>query len=136
MRRANASFNSWVCDVGDKRYSPAEANTLLPYLAPTLVELREKFEEASRIRQQVAAAASSNGGSHEREDWAMTLARVSELLERLQEWELEVRDISQGLVDFPTVVDGEDAWLCWRLGEPEVAYWHSQDTGFANRRPL
>ena len=122
--------------MSDKRYTPNEANALLPYLAPTLVELREKFEEAAKIRQQVALAAASNGGSHERDDWSHTLARVSELVDRLQEWELEVRDVSQGLVDFPTIIEGEEAWLCWRLGEPEVAFWHPRDTGFANRRPL
>ena len=47
-----------------------------------------------------------------------------------------MRDISQGLADFPAIIDGQEAWLCWRLGEPEVAYWHPTDTGFANRRPL
>ena len=122
--------------MADKRYTQAEANSLLPYLAPTLVELREKFEAAAQIRQAVAAAAAANGGSHDRDDWSRTLARVAELLERIQEWEIEVRDISQGLADFPATIDGQDAWLCWRLGETEVAYWHPRDTGFANRRPL
>jgi hypothetical protein len=122
--------------VGDKRYTAAEANALLPYLAPTLVELREKFEAAAKIREAVATAAASNGGSHDKDDWSQTLARVGELVDRLREWELEVRDISQGLVDFPATIEGRDAWLCWRLGEPEIAYWHPTDTGFANRRPL
>ncbi|HYI45646.1 MAG TPA: DUF2203 domain-containing protein [Actinomycetota bacterium] len=122
--------------MAEKRYTQAEANSLLPYLAPTLVELREKFEAAAQIRQAVATAAASNGGSHDRDDWSRTLARVSELLDRIQEWEIQVRDISQGLADFPAVIDGQEAWLCWRLGEPEVAYWHPTDTGFANRRPL
>ena len=120
----------------ERLYTPAEATALLPHLAPTLVELREKFEEAARIRQTVASAASSNGGSPERDAWQRTLARVSELIERLQEWSVELRDLSQGLVDFPAHVEGQEAWLCWRLGEPEVAYWHPRETGFADRRPL
>jgi hypothetical protein len=119
-----------------KIYSVSEANSLLPYLAPTLVELREKFEEASKIREAVAQAARFNGGTLDREDWSMTLKRVAELLGRLQEWEIQLRDVSTGLVDFPTVKDGADAWLCWRLGEPEISYWHSTDEGFAGRRPL
>jgi hypothetical protein len=122
--------------MGEKRYAVEEANALLPYLAPTLVELREKFEEASEIRTAVARAAQLNGGSLERESWSKTLARVAELLERLQEWEVELRDVSTGLVDFPALVAGEDAFLCWRLGEPEVGYWHSHGEGFAGRRPL
>ena len=113
-----------------------EANALLPSLAPTLVELREKFEEANRVREAVAHAALGNGWSEKRDSWARTLARVQELIERLQEWNIQLRDINTGLIDFPTVIDGADACLCWRLGEPEVAYWHTPDEGFPGRRPL
>ena len=119
-----------------KSYTVAEANELLPYLAPTLVELREKSEEAARIRDAVAVAAAGNGGSAKREKWSLLLARVAELVERLEEWQVELRDLPQGLIDFPTVVDGVEGFLCWRLGEPDVAYWHPRDTGFAGRRPL
>jgi hypothetical protein len=119
-----------------KTYSVQEANQLLPHVAPALVELRAKFEEAASIRVAVARAATTNGGSPDREQWSQTLARVNELMERLQEWDIELRDISSGLIDFPSVIEGEEAWLCWRLGEPEVAYWHPKDAGFGARRPL
>ncbi len=118
------------------RYNVDEANALLPYLSPTLVELREKFEDAGKIRERIARAAGRNGGSPHRDEWSRTLARVTELLERLQEWNVELRDITTGLVDFPAELHGEDAYLCWRLGEPEVAFWHPPDTGFAGRQPL
>lgn len=120
----------------DKVYSVGEANELLPHVAPALVELRAKFEEAASIRVAVTRAAATNGGSPEREQWNRTLARVGELMERLQGWGIELRDISSGLVDFPTIIEGEKAWLCWRLGEPEVAYWHPKESGFGTRRPL
>ena len=122
--------------MGDKKYSVEEANALLDYLAPTLVELRERYEHATSVRVEVTRAAATNGGSRDREEWSRTLARVQELLERIQEWELELRDIATGLVDFPAVIEGGDAYLCWRLGEPEVAHWHSADDGFSGRRPL
>ncbi len=117
-------------------YSVEEANALLPYLAPTLVELREKYEEAARIKDKMTAAANTNGWSASRDRWAEMLARVGELAERVTEWGIELRDVSTGLVDFPGIVEGELVWLCWRLGEPEVAYWHPRDEGFAGRRPL
>lgn len=120
----------------DKRYTPEEANALLPYVAPTLVELREKFEEAVRIRELVAHAATTNGGSTQRDEWQETLGRVGELLGRLDDWEIVLRDVSTGLIDFPTTMAGDDAFLCWRLGEPEVGYWHSTEEGFSSRKPL
>jgi hypothetical protein len=120
----------------EKLYTVVEANSLLPYLAPTLVELREKFEAASLARNEIARLAQRNGGSSERDEWNTNVARVAELLERLEEWQLQLRDVSTGLVDFPAIVQGEEAWLCWRLGEPEVAYWHPRDEGFGSRRSL
>jgi hypothetical protein len=47
-----------------------------------------------------------------------------------------LRDPETGLVDFPAVVEGQDVFLCWRLGEDRVAYWHGPEGGFAGRRPL
>ncbi|MEA2507549.1 MAG: hypothetical protein QOH48_2167 [Actinomycetota bacterium] len=120
----------------EKRYSVAEANALLPHLAPALVELRERYEEAVTIRELVGAAAASNGWTDHKEEWSRTLARVDELIERIQTWNVLLRDVSTGLVDFPTVLEGKDAYLCWRLGEPEVAFWHFADRGFSGRMPL
>lgn len=120
----------------EELYSVEEANGLLPYLAPTLVELREKFEAAEDARESVAQAAAGNGWSAKRERWSATMARVSELIARLEEWGLELRDVDTGLVDFPALVGGEEAYLCWRLGEPEVTYYHSRTEGFGGRRRL
>ncbi|MDQ3915497.1 MAG: DUF2203 domain-containing protein [Actinomycetota bacterium] len=120
----------------DKLYTVAEANALLPYLAPTLVELREKFELAEKARATVARAAAGNGWSEKRERWSATMARVAELLERLEEWGVELRDLSTGLVDFPATMLDEEIYLCWRLGEPEVAWYHSRTEGFGGRRRL
>lgn len=120
----------------ERIYTVAEANELLPFLAPTLVELREKFEDAARIRKYMATASRSNGWSTARDEWAEKLARVDELMDRINEWEIHLRDISTGLVDFPGMREGEEIWLCWRLGEPEVAYWHPRTEGFAGREPL
>ena len=122
--------------MSDRVYTVEEANALLPHLAPTLVELRGSSDEALRIKEAMAAAAVTNGGSSEGDRWRKKLARVQELIDRLNEWEVELRDLETGLVDFPALIDGRPAFLCWRLGEPEVAHWHSPDDGFQGRRPL
>lgn len=119
-----------------KRYTVQEANDLLPYLAPALVELREKYEAAEEERGEIAKRSSGNGHGHPATGPSPTLARVGELAGRIEEWEIELRDLESGLVDFPALIDGEDAWLCWRLGEPEVAFWHPKNEGFSARRPL
>jgi hypothetical protein len=47
-----------------------------------------------------------------------------------------LKDINTGLVDFPTVRKGREVFLCWQHGEPEIAFWHDVDAGFAGRQPL
>ena len=61
---------------------------------------------------------------------------VRALLEHLDSLGIVVRDVEEGLVDFPTVRDGEPAWLCWKLSDGELGYWHSTREGFASRHPL
>jgi hypothetical protein len=49
---------------------------------------------------------------------------------------VQVKDLDQGLLDFPSVLDGRSILLCWKLGEKEIGYWHSPEDGFAGRKPL
>jgi hypothetical protein len=51
-------------------------------------------------------------------------------------WGVTLRDIPSGLVDFPALVNGRQVWLCWRLGEDRVDWWHELTTGVAGRRPI
>ena len=55
---------------------------------------------------------------------------------RIDELGITLREIETGLIDFPALVSGRQVWLCWRLGEDRVEYWHGTDEGFAGRKPL
>jgi hypothetical protein len=122
--------------MSDVSYTVESANALLPQLAPALVELREKFEEAEKIREAYSQIAAGNGRSQQQGEEQRKMARVAELLGRLEEWGIQLRDITTGLVDFPAEMSGERVFLCWRLGEEEVAFYHSPEDGFRGRRPL
>lgn len=68
---------------------------------------------------------------------AQSIARELDAFEReLAELGITLKDRRIGLVDFPAERDGRLVWLCWRLGEPSVQYWHEVDAGFAGRRPV
>jgi hypothetical protein len=122
--------------MSDVSYTVESANALLSQLAPALVELREKFEEAEKIREAYSQIAAGNGRSQRQGEEQRKMARVAELLGRLEEWGIQLRDITTGLVDFPAEMSGERVFLCWRLGEEEVAFYHSPEDGFRGRRPL
>lgn len=61
--------------------------------------------------------------------------RVGEFLAELAELGVEAKGILEGLVDFPAWLDHRIVLLCWKLGEPEVRFWHELQTGFAGRKP-
>ena len=55
---------------------------------------------------------------------------------RIEGMGITLRDIPDGLVDIPALVNGRQIWLCWKRGEPEVGFWHDLESGFAGRQPL
>ena len=61
---------------------------------------------------------------------------LSDEIERVRALGGEVKDIEQGLVDFPASRRGEEILLCWRLGEKTIGYWHAVESGYAGRRPI
>src|SRR5579883_2763896 len=69
------------------------------------------------------------------------LKMLAEIRGRLESEEREnygcvIKDIDSYLVDFPAKMFGDEVWLCWKLGEPKVMFWHPKDEGFLSRRPL
>ncbi len=63
-------------------------------------------------------------------------ARLGELLERLQDSGCLVKDLDAGLLDFPTLYQDREVYLCWRLGEHRIEFWHEVDEGFQGRHPI
>ncbi len=61
---------------------------------------------------------------------------VRTALERIEATGCVVKDLDVGLLDFPALIDNEEAYLCWRLGEDRIRFWHRQDEGFAGRKLL
>jgi hypothetical protein len=55
---------------------------------------------------------------------------------QLDEWDVVLRDIKTGLIDFPALAGGRQVWLCWRLGEGPIEWWHELDAGFGGRQAL
>jgi len=124
-------------------YTFDEAQALVPQIRAILLQLaieKRRFDDALTALHGEHAAHAERGGSHaDVEEREAFLSQVGEgirgLLAMLESMGVEVRDLESGLVDIPTVRDGAAAWLCWRLSDAELAYWHSTSEGFANRRP-
>ena len=127
-------------------YAIDEANASLPEVERILGALRDQREELIALRDRVVAASPPDDETPT--DDAAEKIRLLRLgmqglidqmqagVARLVELDITLRDISSGMIDFPALVSGRPIWLCWRLGEDDVAHWHSVDEGFDSRRPL
>lgn len=111
----------------------------------TLDEAREALprvrETVDRIQQlATAAAASSNGrasGNGQQGVESPQTVELSELVDELTAAGIVVRDLVRGLIDFPARTEaGREYLICWLSGEPDLAWWHWPEDGFAGRRPL
>lgn len=65
-----------------------------------------------------------------------TTRKFTSVLAQLEEMGCILRDVEMGLVDFPAQADGTEVYLCWRLGEEGIHYWHGVDEGYAGRKPI
>jgi hypothetical protein len=103
------------------------------------LQVRERHERLGRIR---AGEDKSLSRAHAEEldglrsDLERAREQMTEYEQELRGLGIELKDYFTGLVDFPAWMDGREVYLCWKLGEPEVAHWHELDAGFAGRRRL
>ena len=127
-------------------YAIDEANAALPEVERILAALRDQREELIALRDRVVAASPPDDetptpGAAEkirllRLGMQGLIDQMQAGVARLVELDITLRDIPSGLIDFPALVSGRPIWLCWRLGEADVAHWHPHDEGFDTRRPL
>jgi hypothetical protein len=127
----------------DPTYTVDEARALLPQIRATLIQLAIERRRADEAHDALHRTLRADGDGQSAGDQARLEAdsqerrtRVRDLLDHMESLGVVLRDLDAGLVDIPTLRDGEAAWLCWRLADPDLGYWHSTREGFSTRRPL
>lgn len=124
--------------VHERHFTREEANALLPQLTRLLDQLRDAKDELTdtEAHEALSEAASGNGGGEEGKQVGVAFLEVRRLLETIEQSGIVLRDIDRGLVDFPALMEDREVYLCWELGEEDVAYWHELETGYGGREPL
>jgi hypothetical protein len=122
----------------ERHYTVEQANAALPWVGERLARLRAGREQLSDegAREALDQSTPRNGGGQPGRVVSEGFLAMRAALLELQAVEVVLRDVERGLVDFPAVREGEEVYLCWLEGEPEVTHWHPPDAGFAGRRPL
>jgi hypothetical protein len=129
-----------------RHFTPEEANAELAEVRPLverMVELRRTHVTALARQEELEGSIRGNGGGIPPAVLAAAASEVeevegklAEVVDEIAEHGAQVKDLDEGLIDFPALYRGETVLLCWKLGEDEIGYWHSVEDGFAGRRPL
>lgn len=124
-------------------YDIDAANARIDDLRPLLERLRDDRDAVEVANEALRRLREANGSRQHaeqlkgREDEIRALVkRMQAAVAQIEAWSVTLRDLRTGLIDFPALVSGRPVWLCWRLGEDDVAWWHEHDRGFEDRRPL
>src|ERR687892_654068 len=124
--------------VHERHFTIEQANAALPTVKPLLQKLRDARDLLTdeEAHAALADAAQGNGGGEPGTQVGEAFLELRRLLLALQEAGIVVRDIDRGLIDFPAIIDDQEVYLCWELGEDEVAWWHELDAGYRGRQGL
>ena len=124
----------------DRRvFTLEEANSTLPFVRCVVKDIVETHKKISELyglwRRSVDDGHQSSADELERNIRELLDAK-DHFLGELDQVGCEFKDLQQGLVDFPARLDNRVVYLCWRLGEPEVRFWHEITAGFSGRRSI
>ena len=122
-----------------KLFSIQEANDLLPFLRQSLARIHQELRGIRGLVTEVQPAqrqAHFGGGSLYGPAFIRHVLTFQQYARQVQSAGIQVKDYDLGLCDFPYDLDGHIVYLCWKLGEEDVRWWHEIDAGFAGRQPL
>ncbi len=130
----------------ERLFSRAEAEALLPTLRPLLEELQLLRQHAARLEQEMRELHwKARGNGHDHLDEELTtlqrrresvLNELGERVDRIHALGVLVKDLDLGLIDFPHWRGQRVVYLCWKLGEDSIDWWHEVDAGYAGRQRL
>ncbi len=130
-----------------KRFTLSEARDLLPYVGRLIreaVSLKQEYAQAERAIQAFSGQITLMGGMivdrariHEaRTQRERSAEALKQAIEKIQESGCLIKDLDVGLLDFPTLFRGQEVYLCWKMGESDIQFWHGVHEGFAGRKPI
>jgi hypothetical protein len=133
--------------VGKKRryFTVEEANKALPLVRMIVGDIVRQYRVVEDLQQRLSLVARDRrrpSNDLYTEELVQSQAELDAEEDKLRSYIEELRRLgvefkgADGLCDFYSIMDGREVFLCWKLGEPEVQYWHDLDAGFAGRRPL
>lgn len=124
--------------IHERHYTLEEASELLPRVVELMAQLRTARDRLGdrEAHEALSEAGPTNGGGAPGRTVSEAFVQLRDAVAELQGLEVVLRDLDRGLLDFPSLREGREVYLCWQDGEDEIRFWHEPEAGFAGRRPL
>ena len=122
-----------------RHFSVEEANSLLPHVLSVFERIHAigvDLEKHQKALGKLHERAPGNGGSKKSSELLTLSESITRLMQGLEEQGILIKDVQGGLIDFPHIREDREVFLCWKMGEKKVAFWHEIETGFRGRQPL
>ena len=116
-----------------------QANEALKIIRPLMDEvqsIRQKIITSQPEAWTAIEKSVGNGGNRTLSKLVQDFEKLDELVHRILDTGVQIKDINVGLLDFSALKDGREVYLCWRYGEGEIVFWHEVDAGFAGRQSI
>ena len=122
----------------ERHWTLEQANASIEWVAGLIVKMRDARDQLGdeEARAALSEAAPGNGGGPPGVVVSEAFLTLRDTLAELQALGVVLRDLDRGLVDYPSVRDGEEIYLCWEEGESEIGFWHDTESGYGGRQPL
>ena len=128
-----------MAEAGKRYFNIEEASLAISIIRPLIaqiLEIRQYILDKQPEVWRVVSKTAGNGGSKAASLIVQDFARLDELVHQVQSTGAILKDINLGLVDFLSISNGREIFLCWQYGEPDLAFWHEIEAGFNGRQPI
>jgi hypothetical protein len=124
--------------IHERHYTLEEASELLPHVVAVIERMRVARDRLGdrEAREALSEASPTNGGGGPGRTVSEGFLELRDSMIELRGLDVVLRDLDRGLLDFPSLRDGREVYLCWEEGEDAIRYWHEPEAGFAGRHPL
>ena len=121
-------------------YNPEQANDLLPEIKKRLIKIINKRDEIIMIQNELNSIISDNRPFEiffeKKNELNRTISSLYKEIEEVEELGILIKSLDEGLVDFASKRFDEEVWLCWKVEEEKIKFWHGKNEGFIGRKPL
>ena len=121
-------------------YTPDQANEILPEIKRRFNKIIDKRNEIIIIQNEINSII--NGYKSfilffdKKKELNKIISSLYREIEEIEEFDILIKSVDEGLLDFPSKRFNEEVWLCWKIGEEKIRFWHGKDEGFIGRKPL